>query len=1244
MKILRIKGKNLASIAGEFEIDFTTEPLRSAGIFAICGPTGSGKSTLLDAICLALYNTTPRLTGIETAKVNDIGSELIQQSDRRQILRRGTTEAMASVEFIAIDGKAYRSVWRVWRANNKVSGKLQPAELRVYDPVTDTPLTNGIGEAEDKLVRLTGLTYNQFTRTVLLAQNEFARFLKARKDEKAEVLEKLTGTEIYSIISNVVYNQTASIRTVWKDLNGRIGNLQLLSDEEEINLRHRLNQLGLQEKELQQKNEDITNKTHWYNQLNSLENSVHLAKGQLSAAQKALDETHEQALWLQQIESIEEGRPFWQHKQECIVHLQKEQLKRRQQTQQLELLKRENETACRKTEEYKRLLQEHTTCFNAMKPVLLEARRLDTEIVNATIALEEASQKLEKIRHTCRIQEKSRQDKLHYIQAATSHLLSLQNWFEKNSRHKQMCLNMNMINGFLDTAHQAFLQLEDARVHSASLKNQAKQAEEAVTRITLKLRKLEQENKELLTIRQKLEEELNRIPIRELRQQREIIQQKKENYLQAQNLLESLTRQAEELKQRQQRQAEKEKSLQQINARISQVEYKTELALTRRNTTRQSLENARLAASASIGELRLRLEAGKACPVCGSCEHPYAQENLPLHSILHALEREAEQYEKEYEEINNQTIRLRTERLHLSEALVTLKEEIHQSEKVCEGYQLKYNHQASALNLKPEISEDWFKGQLSEISAALSQVIGQEQKWEKHNSDYRQIADKSGKLAQETEQLRTELQALEHQRMRIRAEIQVSEEKFTHLQAQQQQSIQKISTLLTLPDWQERWQTDYSRFRQELNEAARKWEEKAQQLEAQEKALTQAQTKQSENEKTWQLLCQNETEQLQTYQKCSAKWMALKQSRAALLGGKSADETENYYQKLIQTNSDELKKATEVQSLINRNWEQLNGRLTQIELSIRQAETNLENAGQQLQTWLHRYNEKITSSLSETDLDSLYQIAPARIQAERERQNVLREGVVQAQATLNERTTQLETHLSLPHRPDMEQESPATLSTLSEKIQTEYEILQQQKTEILASLHTQEENRKKGAGLQEELNCQTQLLDQWSKLDDLIGSQSGYKFKEIAQGYTLDILLSYANLQLRDLTPRYQLQRVPNELALQIIDHDLGDEVRSVFSLSGGESFLVSLALALGLSSFSARNHFEENLFIDEGFGTLDAETLQIVMEALERLRSQGRQVGVISHVYELAERIPTRIRLVKSGNGKSKIKIEGNF
>ena len=173
------------------------------------------------------------------------------------------------------------------------------------------------------------------------------------------------------------------------------------------------------------------------------------------------------------------------------------------------------------------------------------------------------------------------------------------------------------------------------------------------------------------------------------------------------------------------------------------------------------------------------------------------------------------------------------------------------------------------------------------------------------------------------------------------------------------------------------------------------------------------------------------------------------------------------------------------------------------------------------------------------------------------------------------------------------------------------------------------------------MNVRRTESERWAKLNELAGSADGAKFRRIAQGYTLDILLNYANVQLRELTRRYRLERVPETLALQVIDRDMCDEVRTVHSLSGGESFLVSLALALGLSSLSSNRMRVESLFIDEGFGSLDAETLRVAMDALESLRTQGRKIGVISHVQEMTERIPVCVQVSRVGNGKSVVRIE---
>lgn len=191
---------------------------------------------------------------------------------------------------------------------------------------------------------------------------------------------------------------------------------------------------------------------------------------------------------------------------------------------------------------------------------------------------------------------------------------------------------------------------------------------------------------------------------------------------------------------------------------------------------------------------------------------------------------------------------------------------------------------------------------------------------------------------------------------------------------------------------------------------------------------------------------------------------------------------------------------------------------------------------------------------------------------------------------------------------------------------------------IEVRLLQQEENKKRLKEIEVEWKEKQSVAEQWGKLNKLVGSADGTKFKVIAQSYTLNLLLLHANKHLAYLSKRYKLQQVPGTLALQVVDCDMCDEVRTVYSLSGGESFLISLALALGLSSLSSNNLKVESLFIDEGFGSLDADSLRTAMEALEQLQMQGRKIGVISHVQEMSERISVQVQLRKLVNGKSEI------
>lgn len=218
MKILAIRLKNLASLAGPFELDFTAEPLASTGLFAITGPTGAGKSTLLDALCLALFGAVPRLNNASRdAKVPDADGE-IGTGDPRTLLRRGTGAGFAEVDFVGIDGRRYRARWEANRARDKANGKLQASRQSLRDLDSDQLLASQKGEYKTQLEACLGLNFEQFTRAVLLAQSEFSAFLKADDNERSELLEKLTDTALYTRLGRRAFDKAKEAREAHKRL------------------------------------------------------------------------------------------------------------------------------------------------------------------------------------------------------------------------------------------------------------------------------------------------------------------------------------------------------------------------------------------------------------------------------------------------------------------------------------------------------------------------------------------------------------------------------------------------------------------------------------------------------------------------------------------------------------------------------------------------------------------------------------------------------------------------------------------------------------------------------------------------------------------------------------------------------------------------------------------------------------------------------------------------------------------
>jgi exonuclease SbcC len=245
--------------------------------------------------------------------------------------------------------------------------------------------------------------------------------------------------------------------------------------------------------------------------------------------------------------------------------------------------------------------------------------------------------------------------------------------------------------------------------------------------------------------------------------------------------------------------------------------------------------------------------------------------------------------------------------------------------------------------------------------------------------------------------------------------------------------------------------------------------------------------------------------------------------------------------------------------------------------------------------------------------------------------------IEQANVRLQERDQRLLNHQA-QHNGNLDAEQLATALT---DLQNLFAASEHRCAELRAEQAEDQRRQNANQALAQQIADAYSEYQRWARLNALIGSATGDTFRKIAQAYNLDLLVHHANVQLRQLVRRYRLKRGGSMLGLLVMDTEMGDELRSVHSLSGGETFLVSLALALGLASMASSTLKIESLFIDEGFGSLDPESLQLAMDALDGLQAQGRKVAVISHVQEMHERIPVQIQVQRQGNGLSTLEVK---
>lgn len=1252
MKILAIRGKNLASLSAQFEIDFQAEPLASAGLYAITGATGAGKSTLLDALCLALYERTPRLAKANSESVPDVGDNLVTTWDSRTILRRGTAEGFAEVDFVGSDGISYRSRWSVRRSRNKTEGTLQKSDIsltRIHDgqALGDHRKTETLRLIESFI----GLNFDQFTRAVLLAQNDFAAFLKATDDERAELLQTLTGTETFSQISKQAFARMKAENEKLELLRSRLKDQAPLVPEVRV------------EKELQRQSQAdrikaqgecktvIEGNLRWHQRWDQLKGTVADANQKLQNATAERDLAAPRFAHLTRVEQVQAARPLWADTERLTQQISAAE--KAQSDSQVALFATMTDVATHEAAHLaavKQLSEAETRRLNT-QPDINSAKALDASILALTPQFEAARKAQEDASQHAQTQQSIKEAADKRLARSTSEQAAIDVWMVEHLHFKPLADGWQLWETLFAQAQERQKQLDKTTLDIKGLTTAAQNITVAQAKAQTDMATADSHFSAAGQKFEALTQACAAVNIDQLLRDKQQLEDRRDHLQSAVQLWQKRgDLKSQQIKLREQHQAQG-LLLTSCNQDLLEGAKSQPLLEQDLSTAEQSLSFAKLAASKGAETLRTGLQTDQPCPVCGSLEHPYADHSPVVDAMLKSLQDQVKDKRKSLDALLQRIASTATNKANAEQQIQQLVKDLTQLDIDLAGVVADWQ----ALGLRSEVDAlpeteraRWLVTQQVSNKESLDQLSHKEKA---HRSQIKLKDAAQIELNQAKKVVDAVRELLGHLEIRraataqsLNAAQQQREQGLAHLD----QVLAQIDGGFASPDWRHQWQIDADAFVIRCRGQANDWRERQQ-----GKTTLSADIATLQAEITGHVnACHQATLQLKVQADLRATGEAEltkhREDRVALFGGRAVVDVENDFNAAV-----DIARKTVVQA--HETFLKTQAQVTRLQESVRLAGIQLAQhgeahvvAGENLRAWLELFNawsqEKLGASgqdgsgttpmLTMIELEALLEVPLQWLGDEREVLQQLEQSVGSAQAVLATRKESLAEH----EAKRVENEDADVLQQTLTKVIQELELANEALSNLRLELARDDERLSASDTLRVAIDKQSGISKVWSQLSDLIGSADGKKFRNFAQQYTLDILLGYGNSHLRSLSRRYRLQRIKDTLGLLVVDQDMGDEVRSVHSLSGGESFLVSLALALGLASLSSHRVKVESLFIDEGFGSLDVESLRVAMDALDNLQALGRKVGVISHVQEMTERIGTRVLVVRQSGGVSRI------
>ena len=1163
MKIKKIEFCNINSLAGEWTVDFEAPDFASSGMFCISGPTGSGKTSILDAICLGLYGKTPRLGPIK--------------GDSNEVMTYGTKTCYAKVTFESRDG-VFSARWEQHRAPR--TNKLQKYLWMLINETTGTVETSFSNQAEiEKLMtRVIGLDFGQFTKSMMLAQGEFNKFLKCNENERAAILEKLTGDGIYRKIAVAVHDLYEQADDAVKDVENKMGSVTLLSEEALAALNSNIADAERQKKTLTDEVERLIFICTWFDNFHSIEMRLQDAQKKLEDAERekvAFEPNREKLEGALRAQEAESSFAEFNSVRVSLGRMKDEldENEKKLPTATLDL-----EQASLKNGEMQAAFEKCKADYSSNETVWERVSSMDGDIRNARKQLQMAVAEVAKIvAETETTQQKiSETDRL--IVVNESELEKVAKYIAENQKDETIDGQLSLLKTLVAEWKKGNTSCDADSKNLETLKKSLQEFDAT----------FEKQNQELRSLQEYLEAhkadadlvhvlpDVNGLASEANAHHREV--------LRLQGEIATKNKQVENIRQ----EAESAK------VRLSSLQGEKEAIID---------EDIPVV----VAELRRSLKPGEACPVCGSLDHKSCEEKENIENGANSLNDFANKLRKVNGEIE------KVQRL-----LDGFASQMQNAEELLRGFMEKVGEETGAesqlleqLNAK---LDPWNKSvTLDSMQTVLQELLSLK-------ADYLQKKERVDALLDEVHQATIKRTALA-------GEVNVASDLLDKSRSKLQEYSEKIEKIFA--EWFSNVRMEDADAHLAVLDKKNSWWKMAQDKKVRvENELDKERSAKSQYQEALDLARSRLDAARANQDGLQESLNALEKSRKELFGEKSVDDERNKAR--LQ------REAAERQANEALHNEQ---RMREVKVALDKSIADLKNRIVETEPRLADLEKRFHENLASKGFADEPEFMAARLpESERkslqQAQLLVDNGLMTARTSLKNFNDQLMDHQKKRDFEESEDVAKQNRDSAKSKLN--------ECTVNLATWTEQKKNDEKQrqtfSDMQAELGMLKEKRSDWEQMQrwfngNRLDTGNGDLFVKFIQTITLRNLLKIANGFLRDMFPRYEMVTEPNTLNIQLVDHDNSDAVRPIDNISGGEGFLVSLSLALGISTLASRNVSIDSMFLDEGFGTLDSKILQETVVVLQKMQQEkGKLLGVITHVDLVKSELATHIDVTPRG------------